>query len=170
MTGSCFSRTIESAPLIRVSSRMRRIIVLILATVFFATGSRAEDRATIGWDGFFARDLADYHLFADSNVAGIAAREYWEDMVENDKLEFTCIVGEAALIAWALGEYYAVGSIECNSLEEWLDLWLDTPEEHWASYDGEERECYINESLPDEFDFDWDDDGDDWQLAVFYRC
>ena len=118
----------------------------------------------VKWNG------ADYHLFLDSDVAGQAARDYWEDMAQNDKREFTCIVGEAALIAWALGESYAVGSTPTSSLEEWLDLWLATPEEHFASYDGEERECIINESMADEMGVEWDHNGDEWQSAVFYRC
>jgi len=122
-----------------------------------------DDGLHVTWNG------AEYYLFADSEIAGIAAREYWEDMARNDQTEFTCIVGEAALIVWGLGEFYAVGSTSVGSLEDWLDLWLDTPEEYWASYDSKERECYINESLADEFDFDWNEDGEKWQLAVFYR-
>ena len=118
----------------------------------------------VKWNG------ADYYLFLDSDVAGQAARDYWEDMAHNDKSEFTCLVGEAALIAWALGDSYAVGSMPTSSLEEWLDLSLSHPEEHFASYDGEERECLINESLADEMGVDWDHNGDEWQTAVFYRC
>lgn len=118
----------------------------------------------VTWNG------ADYHLFADSNIAGEAAREYWDDMAHNDKSEFTCIVGEAALISWALDESYCVGTSAVSSLSEWLDLWLATPEEHWASYDGETCEVLINESMAEEFSFAWNDDGGGWQSAVMYRC
>ncbi len=118
----------------------------------------------VNWNG------ASYHLFADSDIAGEAAREYWEDMAHNDKSEITIMVGEAALISWALSEPYAVGSVSVNSLTEWLDLWLATPEEHWASYDGETCECLINEAMAEEFSFSWDDSGGEWQSAVMYRC
>lgn len=122
------------------------------------------DGLHVKWNG------ADYHLFEDSDIAGKAARDYWEDMAHNDKSEFTCIVGEAALIAWALSESYAVGSVSVDSLEEWLDLWLATPEEHWASYDGETCEVLINESMAEELGIAWDGEGIEWQSAVMYRC
>jgi hypothetical protein len=52
------------------------------------------------------------------------------------------MVGESTLVAWALGQSAGPGSTHVNSLEEWLDLWLDTAEEHFASYDSEEREVH----------------------------
>lgn len=82
----------------------------------------------------------EFKLFASREDAGEAAREYWADMAESDPKEFTCMVGEDTLIAWGLGKYAGPGSTRVKSLGEWLDLWLDTPEEHFASYDGEERE------------------------------
>jgi len=82
----------------------------------------------------------EFYVAESSEEAGIKARERWQDMAENDKKEFICIVGEEALIAWCLGESYGPGSTAVNSLEEWLDLWLDTPEEEFASYDGVECE------------------------------
>jgi len=80
----------------------------------------------------------EFYVAESGDSAGEAAREYWKDMAETDPKEFTCMIGEEALIAWGLGQNYAPGSIGVNSLEEWLDLWLDTPEECWASYDGSE--------------------------------
>jgi hypothetical protein len=79
-------------------------------------------------------------LSESSENAGLAARERWEDMARNDRSEFACMVGEETLVSWALGEYAGPGSTKVTSLSEWLDLWLDTPFEEWASYDSEERE------------------------------
>jgi len=95
----------------------------------------------------------DFILALDSGDAGKAARDYWRDMAENDPTEFTCMVGEKALIAWALGQNYGPGSIGVNSLEEWLDLWIDTPEEHFASYDGVERDVDRVGQLADDLGF-----------------
>ncbi len=81
----------------------------------------------------------DFILFADADDAGKAAREYWEDMAESDPSEFTAMVGEETLVQWGLGRAAGPGSTQVRSLQEWLDLWLLTPEEHFASYDGEER-------------------------------
>jgi hypothetical protein len=80
----------------------------------------------------------EWYLAKNDKSAGEKAREYWLDMAENDPAEFRCIVGDEALISWALGQNYAPGAIGVDSLKEWLDLWLDIPEEQWASYDGEE--------------------------------
>jgi hypothetical protein len=80
----------------------------------------------------------EWHLFASTEDAGKAAREYWEDMAERDPTEFRTMVGDETLIAWALGRYAGPGHTRVASLTEWLDLWLDTPEEHFASYDGTE--------------------------------
>ena len=81
----------------------------------------------------------DYYIAEDSEEAGRAARRYWADMAENDPAEFTYIVGESTLVAWALGQSAGPGSVGVNSLNEWLDLYLDIPEEQWAGCDGVER-------------------------------
>ena len=81
----------------------------------------------------------EFKLFASREEAGEEARVYWADMADSDPKEFTCMVGEETLVAWALGKYAGPGSTRVKSLDEWLDLWLDTPEEHFASYDGDER-------------------------------
>jgi hypothetical protein len=80
----------------------------------------------------------EWHLFASTEDAGKAAREYWEDMAERDPTEFRHMVGDETLIAWALGRYAGPGHTRVASLTEWLDLWLDTPEEYFAGYDGTE--------------------------------
>ena len=96
----------------------------------------------------------EFYLAEDSTEAGLKAREFWADMADNDEKEFVCMVGEKNLIAWALGNSAGPGSTAVNSLDEWLDLWLDTPEEHFASYDG--SECDVDEAdeeLIDEIGF-----------------
>lgn len=109
-----------------------------------------------GWSGVAIADAgrADYYIAEDSETAGKAAREYWEeyweDMAHNDPEEFTCMVGEATLIAWGLGRSAGPGSTAVNSLDEWLDLWLDTPEEHWGSYDS--TECDVTLDYTDYLD------------------
>lgn len=124
-----------------------------------------EDGIHVTWNG------GDWYVFPNEDIAGQAARDYWEDMAHNDKAEFRAIVGEDALIAWCLGESYAVGTKAVSSLDSWLDLWLTTPEEHWASYDCEQREGYINKAFADEFGFDWGSRKDDeWLPIVLYRC
>jgi hypothetical protein len=82
----------------------------------------------------------EFYVAKDSKAAGKAARQYWVDMAENNKSEFRSLVGDDALIAWALGEYGGPDSTKTKSLEEWFDLSLNVPEEHFAGYDGTERD------------------------------
>src|SRR6185369_7834653 len=77
----------------------------------------------------------EFIVAESSEEAGKSARERWADMAENDPKEFTCMVGEETLVQWGLGRSAGPGSTSVCSLEEWLDLWLDTPEEEFASYD-----------------------------------
>ncbi len=96
----------------------------------------------------------DYYVAENPEEAGKAARQYWQDMVENDPEEFKCIVGVEALVAWALGQSYAPGTLGVRSLDEWLDLHLDAPEENFASYDGEELEVStVSPALIDDLGF-----------------
>ena len=85
-------------------------------------------------------DGQEFYLAESSEEAGEKAREYWEDLAQDDPREFTCLVGEETLIQWGLGNSAGPGYTAVKSLNEWLDLWLNTPEEHFASYDGVERE------------------------------
>ena len=82
----------------------------------------------------------EYLLFKDSELAGDAARIYWEDMAQDNPEEFTYIVGKENLVAWCLGQSAGPGSMTVKSLEEWFDLVASVPEEHWAGYDSIERE------------------------------
>ena len=84
-------------------------------------------------------DGTEWIIFESTEAAGKAAREHWADMAENDPKEFACMVGENTLIQWGMGRSAGPGSTHVNSLQEWLDLWLDTPEEHFSGYDGQSR-------------------------------
>ena len=101
-------------------------------------GERFDIRS---WEVEFEDAPGEYILFLDAEAAGKAARIYWQDKAENDPEEFRAIVGDKALIAWALGQPASPGAATVGNLAEWLDLWLDVPEEAWARYDGNECEA-----------------------------
>lgn len=82
---------------------------------------------------------ARYTLFASREEAGEEARAYYADMAENDPTEFRHMVGDETLVKWALGQNAGPGARQVASLSEWLDLWLDAPDEHFGAYDREER-------------------------------
>lgn len=94
----------------------------------------------------------EFMCFTDRDEAGQAAKAYWQGLAENDPREFAETVGTENLVAWELGNRAGPGTTKVSSLEEWFDLWLETPEEHWARYDG--RECQVlsvSEAFKDEF-------------------
>lgn len=95
----------------------------------------------------------EYYLAESSEKAGEAARERWADMAENDPREFEAMVGAETLVKWCLGQYAGPGSTQVKSLQEWLDLTADHPEEEFASYDGHEREVERVGRLQDELGF-----------------
>jgi hypothetical protein len=95
----------------------------------------------------------DFYLSESSEKAGEAARQYWEELAQNDPKEFACLVGEETLVKWGMRHYAGPGSTQVRSLEEWLDLWLDTPEEEFASYDSIERSVERVGVLARELDF-----------------
>jgi hypothetical protein len=109
-------------------------------------------------------DGRDFYLARNKDEAGEKAREYWEEMAENDPEEFVALVGEKTLVSWALGQYAGPGSTKVQNLDEWLDLWFNTPEEQWASYDSQEKDCRLNLNLVAELG--WEDDEVN---AVCYR-
>jgi len=94
-----------------------------------------------------------FHLAENSEAAGEAAKQHWGDMARNDRAEFLNLVGEENLIRWGLGEFAGPGSTQVNSLQEWLDLHLDMPEETFASYDDTERSVNRVGKLADELGF-----------------
>ena len=93
----------------------------------------------------------EFYIAENSTIAGEKAREYWEEL---DPEELTCIIGTDTLVAWALGQSAGPGSTAVNSLEEWLDLWLGTPEEHFATYDSCEYVLEISDKLQQELGWD----------------
>lgn len=96
----------------------------------------------------------EFIVFEDEEAAGQAARDYWEDLAENDPREFTTLVGEETLIQWGLGRRAGPGSTQVKSLQEWLDLWLENPQEEWGRYDGTERDVEaITSELEDEIGY-----------------
>ena len=106
-----------------------------------------------GYNQIELEDGTEWAIFETRESAGESAREYWEDMAQNDAKEFVCMVGEETLVQWGMGHFAGPGSTQVQNLEEWLDLWIDTPEEHFASYDGEEHDCRINNNLKEELGF-----------------
>ena len=74
----------------------------------------------------------DIMLFKTREDAGQYARQYWEDYVECESSEEVVnLLGAETLISWALGRSAGPGTSKVNNLEEWLDLYIDTPEEHF---------------------------------------
>lgn len=84
----------------------------------------------VGWE---------FIVFPSREDAGADARDYYAEMAKDDPGEFRHMVGDAALVAWALGQPGGPGSTKVSSLNEWLSLFADAPEEHHAAYDGEGR-------------------------------
>ena len=71
-------------------------------------------------------------LFKTREDAGQYVRDYWEDYVDSESPEeVMAILGAETLISWALGRSAGPGTSKVNNLEEWLDLHIDTPEEHF---------------------------------------
>ena len=74
----------------------------------------------------------DIMLFKTREDAGQYARQYWEDYIECESSEeVVSLLGAETLISWALGRSAGPGTSKVNSLEEWLDLYIDTPEVHF---------------------------------------
>lgn len=93
--------------------------------------------------------------FPSNEAAGAAARAYWADMAKHDPREFAELIGGDTLTAWALGQSAGPGSGKVSSLAEWLDLTAESPEEHFARYDGEACEITgISPALAEEIGAD----------------
>ena len=107
-------------------------------------------------------DGCEFYLAESSETAGKAAAQRWRDMAEHDPAEFRCIVGDDTLVKWALGQSAGPGSAQVNSLEEWLEVVADHPEEEFASWDGAERDVDVcPKVLTEELGF---------MPTVAYRC
>ena len=102
-----------------------------------------DDVATNGIGGVAelptGRYCTELHLFKDEEQAGEYARDYWRDFIDGDPDTAVEILGAKTLIAWALGQFAGPGTTQVRSLEEWLDLYLDAPDEHfeYGPYDIE---------------------------------
>jgi len=94
-----------------------------------------------------------FYVAEDSQSAGEAAMKYWEDMANNDSEEFTCLVGTETLVAWGLGQWAGPGLEKVKSLEEWLQLWEDCPEEHFGGYDSCEYNIDRSGKIQEELGF-----------------
>ena len=96
----------------------------------------------------------DFYVAESHEAAGEAARRYWEELAQDDPREFTCVVGEETLVQWRLGQWAGPGYTKVTNLNEWLDLWLDTPEEEFGSYDNTELDVEgCSKSLEEELGF-----------------
>ena len=95
--------------------------------------------------------VCSLHLFKSDEDAGQCARDYWEDYIQDDKDTAIEMLGAETLLSWALGELAGPGSVNVRNLEEWLDLYLENPHEHFESgpYDIE----LIGENIVEELGF-----------------
>ena len=77
------------------------------------------------------RHFIELSVFKEEEDAGQIARDYWEELIRDDKEHAVEVLGADTLIAWALGEEAGPGTSKVKSLNEWLDLYLESPDEHY---------------------------------------
>lgn len=106
----------------------------------------------------------EFILFKNKEMAGQHARDYWENVARTDANEFLELVGAETLISWAFGEDAYVGTAATSSINEWLDLHLEEPEEHLATYDGEEKSATMSPDLLEELGW-----GDSNEIVAYRR-
>jgi len=94
----------------------------------------------------------DYYIAIDSEIAGLAARQKWEDMVQNDPAEFIAIIGEERLLQWAMGQSDSLG---ISNVKEFLDVIQTVPEESFATHDGVESAGAITEAVAERLGADY---------------
>ena len=76
----------------------------------------------------------EIYVFKSEEDAGQHARDHWEDYIDSySNEEIVEVLGADTLIAWALGQAAGPGSAKVKNLNEWLDLYLHAPEEHFDS-------------------------------------
>ena len=113
-----------------------------------------EEVQTYGYLPLLICGEKEFYVAESHESAGKAAREYWKDMARDYPGDFVRIVGKENLVKWALGQWAGPGSVQVRSLEEWLNLHLDVPEEQFGGYDGTElvvQSC--SDDLVDELGF-----------------
>jgi len=99
-------------------------------------------------------DGSEWYIAETSEEAGEKAREYYQEMADNDPAELRCLVGDECLVNWAMGQHAGPGSESANSLDGWLDIVENHPEEFFASYDGTEIDVeVISGDLAEELGF-----------------
>jgi hypothetical protein len=91
-------------------------------------------------------DGKEYYLANSSGDAGEIAREYWQNMIDNNPEEFSSIIGVDVMAKWARGISAGPGNVRVRSLSDWLDLVSDHPEEEF-SVDSKELEAVLSEDL-----------------------
>ena len=100
-------------------------------------------------------DGTEWMVAEDNEAAGEAAKKRWKDMAKHDPKEFATMVGEDTLVSWALGHSAGPGAVSATSLDEWLDVVADHPEEEFASYDSTEVDVKaVSEAVVDELGFE----------------
>lgn len=100
------------------------------------------------------------------DAASEAVAEYWRDLISNDPKEFTAIIGEERLVVWALGQSDQYG---ISSLEEFIKVASNYPEEDLGLYDGVEYTGRVNEAFLIEAGWDLEVGEDGWVEVLYYR-
>ena len=86
----------------------------------------------------------EFYISPDEETAGQAAKERWEDMMQNDPEEFATIIGTERLVQWAMGQSDSYG---ISSAREFLEVISTVPEEEFASYDSVAADGQITEAV-----------------------
>lgn len=107
------------------------------------------------------KDGRAFYVAESSDIAGVAVREYWLDMLKNDTENFRVLMGDETLVRWCLGQKGGWGKVKANTLDQWMDLQACNPAKHFALYDGEEQEATADDELSDALGF---------TPTVAYRC
>ena len=120
-------------------------------TISIESVTSGENGPTVSLTDDGGNHICELHLFKSKEDAGQYARDYWEDCIKNDRETAIETLGTGTLLSWALGEHAGPGSSKVTSLEEWLDLYLHAPDEHFESgpYDVE----LIGENIVEELGF-----------------
>ena len=78
------------------------------------------------------RHFIELSVFKEEEDAGQIARvTTGKNSLEMTRSTLVEVLGADTLIAWALGEEAGPGTSKVKSLNEWLDLYLESPDEHY---------------------------------------
>ena len=95
--------------------------------------------------------ICELHLFKSEEDAGQEARAYWEEYLHGDRASAIELLGVDTLLSWAYGELGGPGSTKVKNLEDWLDLYLDDPSEHFE--EGPFEIELVGENIVEELGF-----------------